>query len=90
MQETIQEMRYVSQQYFRDNLRINAYSLLDLTVGVLNEFSMIEKTLYSPDQGWGNLLNILRLNPLKRISSGRSEYLMSRARYLSFPHGKRI
>ena len=41
MQETIQEMRYVSQQHFRDNLRIHAYSVLDLTVGVLNEFFMI-------------------------------------------------
>lgn len=56
MQETIQEMRYVSQQHFRDNLRIHAYSVLDLTVGVLNEFSMIERVLYSPDQGWGNPL----------------------------------
>ena len=57
MQETIQEMRYVSQQHFRDNLRIHAYSVLDLTVGVLNEFSMIERVLYSPDQGWVILFN---------------------------------
>ena len=66
MQETIQEMRYVSQQHFRDNLRINAYSLLDLTVGVLNEFSMIEKTLYSPDQGWGNPIEYSEIEPLEK------------------------
>ncbi len=56
MQETVQELRYVSQQHYRDNLRIHAYSLLDLTVGVINEFAMIERTLYSPAQGWGNPL----------------------------------
>ena len=52
MQETIQEMRYVSQQHFRDNLRIHAYSLLDLTVGVLNEFSMIEDQKYILQVKW--------------------------------------
>ena len=30
MQETVQELRYVSQQHYRDNLRIHAYSVLDL------------------------------------------------------------
>lgn len=65
MQETIQEMRYVSQQHFRDNLRIHAYSVLDLTVGVLNEFSLIEKTLYSPEQGWGNPLEYAETSPLE-------------------------
>ena len=65
MQETIQEMRYVSQQHFRDNLRIHAYSVLDLTVGVLNEFFMIERTLYSPDQGWGDPLKYAEILPFE-------------------------
>lgn len=63
MQETVQELRYVSQQHHRDNLRIQAYSVLDLAVGVLNEFSTIEKTLYSPSQGWGNPLSYAEIEP---------------------------
>ena len=65
MQETIQEMRYVSQQHYRDNLRIHAYSALDLTIGVLNEFAQIEKTLYSPSQGWGDPLKYAEIKPLE-------------------------
>ena len=38
MEETIQELRHVSQFHKRDDLRLHAYSLLDITVGVLNEF----------------------------------------------------
>ena len=45
MQETVQELRHVSQFHRRDDLRMHAYSALDLAVGVLNEFMMVEKTL---------------------------------------------
>ena len=41
MKETTQELRHVSQFHKRDDLRTYAYSALDLTVGVLNEFRMI-------------------------------------------------
>jgi hypothetical protein len=65
MQETMQEMRYVSQQHFRDNLRTHAYSVLDLSVGVLNEFKMIERTLHAPSQGWGNPLSYSEIEPFE-------------------------
>ena len=51
----VQELRHVSQQHRRDDLRVNAYSALDLAVGVLNEFRMIEGAPYDPAQGWGTL-----------------------------------
>ena len=54
MKETVQELRHVSQFHKRDDLRTYAYSALDLAVGVLNEFKMIEGTLHAPGQGWGN------------------------------------
>ena len=50
MQETVQELRHVSQFHRRDDLRMHAYSALDVSVGVLNEFMMVEKTLYSPSK----------------------------------------
>ncbi|MDB4331386.1 general secretion pathway protein GspK [bacterium] len=65
MQETIQEMRYVSQQHFRDNLRTHAYSVLDLSIGVLNEFRMIERNLHAPSQGWGDPLGYADIEPLE-------------------------
>lgn len=64
MQETVQELRHVSQFHRRDDLRMHAYSALDLAVGVLNEFMMVEKTLYDPSQGWGNPLNYSGISPL--------------------------
>ena len=57
MQETVQELRHVSQFHKRDDLRMHAYSALDLAFGVLKEFKEIETTLYAPGQGWGDPLN---------------------------------
>ena len=64
MEETVQELRHVSQFHKRDDLRVHAHSALNLAIGVLNEFSTIEKTLYSPSQGWGDPLSYSGLNPL--------------------------
>ena len=64
MQETVQELRHVSQFHRRDDLRMHAYSALDLAVGVLNEFMIVEKTLYDPSQGWGNPLSYSGISPL--------------------------
>ena len=55
---------YVSQFHKRDDLRVHAHSALNLAIGVLNEFSTIEKTLYSPSQGWGDPLSYSGLNAL--------------------------
>ena len=64
MQETVQELRHVSQFHRRDDLRMHAYSALDVSVGVLNEFMLVERTLYSPSQGWGNPLSYSEISPL--------------------------
>ena len=57
MKETVQELRHVSQFHRRDDLRTYAYSALDLTVSVLNEFRLFEGPLFAPAQGWGNPLD---------------------------------
>ena len=64
MEETVQELRHVSQQHRRDDLRVNAYSALDLAAGVLNEFKNIEGALYDPAQGWGDPLSWSEISPL--------------------------
>jgi len=63
MEETIQELRHVSQYHKRDDLRLHAYSALDLAVGVLNEFKMIENVLHAPAQGWGDPLEYSGIGP---------------------------
>ena len=64
MQETVQELRHVSQFHKRDDLRMHAYSALDVAVGVLNEFIEMEGTLYEPSQGWGAPLSYSEISPL--------------------------
>ena len=64
MEETMQELRHVSQFHRRDDLRMHAYSALDVAVGVLNEFMMFEKTLYAPSQGWGDPLAYSEIEPI--------------------------
>ena len=49
MKETMQELRHVSQFHKRDDLRTYAYSALDLTVGVLNEFRLVLGKLETQD-----------------------------------------
>ena len=37
MEETVQELKYVSQPYHRKELRMHAYSWLEATVGIMNQ-----------------------------------------------------
>lgn len=53
MEETVQELRHVSQFHKRDDLRLHAYSLLDITVGVLNEFRTLDNKSLKSGGGWG-------------------------------------
>jgi hypothetical protein len=64
MEETVQELRHVSQFHRRDDLRMHAYSALDLTVGVLSEFQLLEGKLYAAGQGWGDPIGYSGLSPL--------------------------
>ena len=63
MEEGIREARHLDQFHRKDDLRIHAYSALDIAVGVLSEFKMFEGKLYSPAQGWGNPLAYAGISP---------------------------
>jgi len=64
MEETVQELRLVSQYHKRDDLRLHAYSLLDITVGVLGEFRLLDDQSLKTGGGWSNPLQWSEILPL--------------------------
>ena len=50
----------------RSELRLTAYSVLEVALAVLSEYREIEGELYSPAQGWGNVLNHAQITWPKR------------------------
>ena len=77
MKETTQELRHVSQFHKRDDLRTYAYSALDLTVGVLNEFRMVLGKLNDPGLGWGDPLSYAGISPSDLLSDSSGEMINS-------------
>lgn len=54
MEETVHEMRHMSQFHRRDDLRVHAYSALEVSLGTLAEWYEIRGgQLHSPSEGWG-------------------------------------
>ena len=64
MEETVQELRLVSQYHKRDDLRLHAYSLLDITVGVLGEFRLLDDQSLKTGGGWSKPLEWSEVLPL--------------------------
>ena len=77
MKETTQELRHVSQFHKRDDLRTYAYSAMDLTVGVLNEFRMILGKLDDPGLGWGDPLRYAGISPSDILTDSDGETVNS-------------
>lgn len=65
MEETVQELRLVSQYHKRDDLRLQAYSLLDVTVAVLNEFRTLDDSSLKSGAGWEKPVAWSGLPPLE-------------------------
>jgi hypothetical protein len=64
MEETVKELRLVSQYHKRDDLRLHAYSLLDITVGVLSEFRLLDDPSLKTDGGWSDPLLWSEISPV--------------------------
>ena len=58
LEETMQEIRHVSQFHRRDNLRLHAYSALEVALGSLTEWKQVEGQLFAPSQGWGDPITV--------------------------------
>jgi len=54
MQEATDRIKYSGLFQNRDELRIEAYSLLDATIAVISEIREIDGGIYSPSQGWSD------------------------------------
>ena len=48
LEETMQEIRHVSQFHRRDDLRLHAYSALEVALGSLTEWKQVEGQLFAP------------------------------------------
>ncbi len=54
MEEATDRIKYSGLFQNRDELRIEAYSLLDASIAVISEIQEIDGGLYSPSQGWND------------------------------------
>jgi len=67
MEETIREMQHMSQFHRRDDLRIHAYSALEIAVGTLSEWKEVQRQLFASAQGWGNPIEYAEVEPPEGI-----------------------
>ena len=51
----------------RERLRVDAYSALETTLAVLNDFKTIDGALYSPEQGWSDPLGYAGYQPREGV-----------------------
>ena len=61
MQEATDRIKYSGLFQNRDELRVEAYSLLDATIAVISEIQEIDGALYSPNQGWNDPLGYAQI-----------------------------
>lgn len=63
LQEATARIKYYGLFHNQDDLRTDAYSALEITLGVINQYREIEGVLYGPEQGWGNPLSFVDWQP---------------------------
>ncbi|MCD8481940.1 MAG: general secretion pathway protein GspK [Verrucomicrobia bacterium] len=56
MEEATDRIRYYGLFFHRDDLRTEAYSALEASLAVINEFREIDRALWGPAQGWADPL----------------------------------
>ncbi|MDX2110866.1 MAG: type II secretion system protein GspK [Verrucomicrobiota bacterium] len=66
--EAAGKIKYWGLFYNRDDLRTEAYSMLETTLAVLSEYHEIDQGLTSPTQGWRNPLAHAGITPPEGIS----------------------
>ncbi len=63
MEDATARIKYSGLFSNRDDLRIQAYSMLETTFAVINEIREIDRALYGPAQGWGDPLGYAQIEP---------------------------
>ena len=68
VEEATDEIKYYGLFYNRDDLRIEAYSMLETALAVINEIREIDHALYGRAQGWSKPLKYAQISPPKGVS----------------------
>ena len=63
LEEATAKIKYYGLFHNRDDLRTDAYSALEITLAVINEYREIEGSLWGPAQGWENPLESIEFVP---------------------------
>ena len=79
MQDATSRIKYYGLFHHQDDLRVDAYSALETSLAVINQFREIDGEIWGPAQGWSNPLeyagfdtgNGTRVNVRVRDESGR-------------------
>jgi len=56
LEEASARVKYYGLFHNRDDLRVDAYSALEIALAVINQYREVEGALWGPSQGWGNPL----------------------------------
>lgn len=62
MEEATAKIKYFGLYYNRDDLRAEAYSMMDTALAVIDEIREIDGALHSPVQGWAKPLEYARMD----------------------------
>lgn len=68
MQEATAKVKYYGLFHNRDDLRTDAYSAMEITLAVINQYREVEGALWGPAQGWSNPLAEVEFEPAHATS----------------------
>ncbi|MGA1205528.1 MAG: general secretion pathway protein GspK [Opitutales bacterium] len=63
LEEATDKIKYYGLFHNRDDLRTDAYSAMEISLAVLNQYIEIENSLWGPAQGWGDPLKEAGFQP---------------------------
>jgi general secretion pathway protein K len=63
LEEATSKIKYYGLFHNRDDLRVDAYSALEVSLAVINQYREIEGALWGPSQGWSNPLQQAGFTP---------------------------
>ncbi len=63
MQEATAKVKYYGLFHNRDDLRTDAYSAMEITLAVINQYREVEGALWGPIQGWDRALEEVEFEP---------------------------
>lgn len=68
LEEATSKIKYYGLFHNRDDLRVDAYSALEVSLAVINQYREIEGALWGPAQGWANPLQQAGFEPAHAAS----------------------